>query len=71
MRNTQVYWLDAKLHHEQCAKRFLDLRERLLYFEKAVYILEEDAHRSEECQIVQIMQVRWLDNVNDANKVTR
>ena len=40
-------------------------------FEKGVYIFEKGAHLSEERQIVQIMQIRWLDNVNHANKVTR
>ena len=39
--------------------------------EKGFYILEKGAHLSEERQIVQIMQIRWLDNVNHANKVTR
>ena len=55
----------------ELGKRLLFFRERLSYFEKAAYILEEDAHRSEEGQIVQIMQIRWLDSVNRANKVTR
>ena len=59
-----VDWLDAKFHHEQCAKR-------LLYFEKGVYIFELGAHLSEERQIVKIMQIRWLDHVNHVNMVTR
>ena len=36
--------------------------------EKGVYIIEKGAHLSEERQIVQIMKIRWLDNVNHANK---
>ena len=40
-------------------------------FEKGFYIFEKGVHFSEEHQIVQIMQIRWLDSVNRANKVTR
>ncbi len=39
--------------------------------EKGVYIFENGAHLSEEREIVQIMQIRWLDNDNHANEVTR
>ena len=40
-------------------------------FDKVVYIFDKGAHLSEERQIVQIMQIRWLDNDNHANKVIR
>ena len=39
--------------------------------EKGFYIFEKGAHLSEERQIVQIIKIRWLDNYNHANKVTR
>ena len=39
--------------------------------EKGFYIFEKGFYIFEERQIVQIMQIRWLDNVNHANKVTR
>ena len=46
----QVDWLDAKFHHEQCAKRLLYFRERLLYFgERLLYVGEGRLYFEERC----------------------
>ena len=54
-----------------CQKCVYFIEKGFYISEKGVYIFEEDAHLSEERQIVQIMQIRWLDDHNHANKVIR
>ena len=52
-------------------KGFYISEEGFHIFEKGVYMFGKGAHLSEERQIVQIIQIRCLDNVNHADQVTR
>ena len=52
-------------------KGWYNFEKAFYIFEKGVYMFEKGVHLSEERQIVKIMEIRWLDHVDHANKVIR